>query len=53
MDDADPRPQPPEKPLPGDCCETGCDPCVFEQYAEEVEAHEKALAAWKARHPGE
>jgi hypothetical protein len=27
---ADPRPIAPEKPFPCDCCESGCDRCVFE-----------------------
>ncbi len=51
MNDSDPRPQPPEKPLPGDCCDGGCDPCVYDVYADELAAYEKALAAWRARHP--
>ncbi len=51
MDDPDPRPHPPEKPLACDCCESGCELCVFEMYAQEFEAWERALAAWKLRHP--
>lgn len=51
MNDPDPKPLPPEKPLPGDCCETGCDPCVFTEYAEELEEYAKRLAAWRERHP--
>ena len=47
----DPRPQPPEPPLPSDCCDSGCPICVHDLYAEEVEAYAKALAAWKLRHP--
>jgi len=47
----DPRPLPPEKPLPSDCCESGCDTCVFTLYAEELETYERALAEWLARHP--
>lgn len=50
MDDTDPRPLPPEKPLPCDCCDGGCDPCVYDVYADEMAAYEKALAAWQARH---
>ncbi len=49
--DPDPRPQAPEKPLPCDCCETGCEPCVYTVYTEELEEYEARLAAWKARHP--
>ena len=29
-------PEPPEKPLDNDCCGTGCIPCVFDIYEEEV-----------------
>jgi hypothetical protein len=49
----DPRPVPPERPLPADCCGGGCDPCVFDLYAEALEAYEAALAAWRARHSGD
>ena len=47
----DPPPTRPEKPLPSDCCESGCDRCVFEVYAEELEQYEAELARWRARHP--
>lgn len=49
--DDDPKPVPPEKPLATDCCESGCDRCVFDIYAEELEGYEAALAAWHGRHP--
>ena len=29
-------PEPPQKPLDSDCCGTGCTPCVFDIYDEEV-----------------
>jgi hypothetical protein len=46
---ADPMPQPPE-PLPDDaCCGNGCDPCVFDFFHAEQEAHRAALRAWRAR----
>lgn len=45
----DPRPLPPEKPLPSDCCEGGCDSCVFTVYAEELAHYEQALAQWEER----
>lgn len=38
-DDDDP---PPEPPLPGECCGSGCDPCILDVYEEE-------LARWRAR----
>ena len=47
----DPRPQPPERPLPSDCCDSGCAVCVHDLYAEELIAYRQALAAWTQRHP--
>ena len=47
----DPRPQPPEKPLPAECCESGCPVCVYDIYATELEAYREALTAWLERHP--
>lgn len=34
-------PPPPEKPLPGDCCGSGCVRCVWDVYYEELEAYNK------------
>lgn len=48
----DPPPGKPEPPLPAECCESGCDPCVYDTYAEELDWYRKALAAWRERHPG-
>jgi hypothetical protein len=53
MNDPDPKPRPPEKPLPGDCCESGCDTCVLTVYSEELEEYAQRLAAWRKRHPDE
>lgn len=50
-DDQDPMPTAPEAPLPGDCCDSGCDPCVYDLYAEEMAAYRDKLAAWRQRHP--
>ncbi len=47
----DPRPVPPEKPLPSDCCGDGCVMCVNDVYEQQLEDYEAALAAWQARHP--
>lgn len=47
----DPRPLPPEKPLPSDCCGGGCSVCVLDAYETEREHYEARLAAWRARHP--
>jgi len=48
----DPPPIPPEKPLPSDCCESGCERCVFDIHAEELAHYERQLAAWNARQDG-
>ena len=47
----DPCPVPPDKPLPGECCESGCPICVYDLYAEALEEYRQALLAWKQRHP--
>ena len=49
---ADPRPTPPEKPLPTDCCGSGCAVCVNDAYQEELDDYEARLAAWRVRNPG-
>ncbi|MCD7447502.1 hypothetical protein HAX54_030368 [Datura stramonium] len=36
-----PPPPPPEKPLPGDCCGSGCVRCVWDMYYEELEEYNK------------
>ncbi|HET9485720.1 MAG TPA: oxidoreductase-like domain-containing protein [Xanthomonadales bacterium] len=48
----DPKPQPPQKPGAAECCEAGCDRCVFDVYADELEHYRVALARWQARQPG-
>ena len=52
-DDADPRPEKPMPPEPGDCCGGGCVRCVFDIHEATLERYEAELAAWLARHPGE
>jgi len=36
-------PAPPTRPIPGECCDRFCDPCVWDYY-------ERALARWIDRH---
>ena len=48
-DPADPEPQPPAKPAAAECCESGCERCVFDVYAEEMERYRAALAEWRER----
>ena len=49
--DDDPRPVAPEPPLPGDCCDSGCDPCVHDSYTEELQYYRQQLAKWLERNP--
>jgi hypothetical protein len=48
----DPRPQPPEAPLPSDCCDSGCPICVHDLYADELQEYRQKLARWLERNPG-
>lgn len=38
---APPPPPPPEKPLPGDCCGSGCVRCVWDIYYDELDEYNK------------
>jgi len=46
----DPEPVAPEPPAPGDCCQSGCIPCVYDLYDEALERYREQLRAWRARH---
>jgi hypothetical protein len=48
----DPRPESPREPEPGECCQSGYDPCVFDRYWDAVECYERALCEWNLRHSG-
>lgn len=41
------KPQPPQEPSPGDCCESGCMPCVYDLYEDELKEYEEALENWE------
>ncbi|WP_462113860.1 oxidoreductase-like domain-containing protein [Lysobacter xanthus] len=47
----DPRPRPPEQPLPTDCCGGGCAVCVNDVYQEELDDYRARLAEWMQQHP--
>ena len=44
-----PAADPPRAPASHECCDSGCDPCVFDLYANAMQAYEAALAGWKSR----
>ena len=48
--DQEPPPPMPEEPAAGACCQSGCDPCVYDLYWAAVDRYEQALADWKNRH---
>jgi hypothetical protein len=50
-DASDPRPVPPREPTSEECCQRGCDPCVYDRYYDALERHQQALDAWLKRHP--
>jgi hypothetical protein len=45
----DPKPQPPRAPEQWECCQSGCEPCVYDLYWEAVERYERALSEWESR----
>nr|WP_274383199.1 oxidoreductase-like domain-containing protein [Cupriavidus gilardii] len=49
----DPRPLPPNRPDDDACCGSGCSPCIFDFYYEEMERYRQELKDWLARHPEE
>lgn len=49
----DPRPLPPREPEPGECCQSGCEPCVYDRYWEALDRYERALREWLLRQPNE
>lgn len=46
---ADPEPQAPIEPPLEACCTSGCVPCIFDDYAEQMNEYRVAHMAWKAR----
>ncbi|WP_050477844.1 oxidoreductase-like domain-containing protein [Herbaspirillum rhizosphaerae] len=47
--DHDPPPTPPIEPQLEDCCQSGCDPCIFDIYQDALERYRVALQEWQAR----
>lgn len=48
----DPKPMPPEPPVHGECCERGCENCVWMYYYEALRNYEQACAQWRLRRFG-
>ena len=46
---SDPKPQAPREPESWECCQSGCDPCVYDRYWEDVSRYEQSLAEWEIR----
>ena len=40
-----------DPPPLNECCESGCPVCVYDLYAEALEAYRRALSEWERRHP--
>lgn len=49
FDPSDPRPTAPREPETGECCGSGCDPCVYDRYGEAMDRYDAALRAWEHR----
>lgn len=47
-DHTPPRPVAPVCPEASACCDSGCDPCIFDFYREELEDYRKALSEWES-----
>jgi hypothetical protein len=47
--DTDPPPLPPERPEPSDCCQGGCDRCVYDLHEEAMDRYRAALRDWQQR----
>lgn len=44
--DALPPPVPPKPPVPGECCERGCEMCIWDYYHQAQSRYEAAYADW-------
>ena len=46
----DPQPKAPDMPLDSECCESGCERCVWTVYREDRADYERRYAEWLCRH---
>ncbi|WP_370551335.1 oxidoreductase-like domain-containing protein [Glaciimonas sp. PAMC28666] len=44
----DAAPTPPVQPDLDDCCASGCNPCIFDLYEEELDRYRARLQLWEA-----
>ena len=49
MTEPEPEPQAPQPPQLGDCCRSGCVPCVYDLYDDALERYQRTHAAWLLR----
>jgi hypothetical protein len=42
-------PEPPVRPSNDDCCNSGCNPCVFDLYEEALDRYRAEILAWEKR----
>jgi hypothetical protein len=40
-------PEPPVRPDPSECCNSGCNPCVFDAYEEALDEYRREMAEWE------
>lgn len=48
-DEFDPMPEAPIPPSDEACCGSGCEPCVWDLYQEELREYREKLVAWQVR----
>ena len=48
-EDNDPRPVAPERPSAEDCCNSSCNRCIFDLYADALARYQKELQEWEER----
>jgi hypothetical protein len=39
----------PTPPEAGECCQSGCEPCVYDRYWDALDSYEKKLAEWREK----
>ncbi|MCC6136573.1 MAG: oxidoreductase-like protein [Gammaproteobacteria bacterium] len=48
-----PPPVPPKPPVPGECCERGCELCMWDYYHQAQHRYEVAYAEWRQQSSGD